>query len=127
MVKPDFGQPDLARILEPSLVGAAGLAIFGIGVDHGHRAAAVGHAGDGAAFVGQQPAAVAGAAAFQPDQRFIHPRPMHIAAQNRAGTVKLGDQIVAVIDKPRRRPGLGDAGQAANRVIGQARPGAAVN
>lgn len=42
MIEPGFGEPDLARIAEPALVGVPRTAIFVIGVDLDDRARLIG-------------------------------------------------------------------------------------
>ena len=80
--------------------GLGVLAKRAVGVDGGAAARCIGRGDDAAQVVGIQPALGCGARAFVPDQRFIHPGAMHVAALDctRAGIV-LSHQVHPVVQQ----------------------------
>lgn len=79
VLQADFGEPSLARVLEPADVGRGGDAELVIGVDAQHIAATVGHRDDATALVRLQEAAVRRAIADIPHDRLVGARAGHIA------------------------------------------------
>jgi hypothetical protein len=89
IIHAEFGEPRLARILEPPEVGGRRDAIVVIAVHCDCSSAGIGHRNDRATLIGDQPAAVGGAAALIPDQRGIDAGAVDIAALGQGGGLSL--------------------------------------
>ena len=117
IIHAELGQPDLAGILEPAVIGRARYAVFVVGVDRREIALGVGQAGDRALLVRVEPAHGAGGV---PDQRIVGAGIVAVDVDvGEAGREIFGDQRVAVVEEPGPAGGAGHLVEPAQRVVAQ--------
>lgn len=124
VVEASVAKPGLAGIAKAAHGSHARYPIRPIASDAERVATAIADGDDRAALVGMQPAPCAGAAAFIPDQHFIHRRPRHIAPQQCSGAAVFRHQRIAIVKQLVGAAAAAGLIEPPQRIIGKAQAAA---